>query len=179
MRHEADTVTERNTGEAGRTHEEAGHAAPDRPARSVFSEPSGQRGDPTFLAWLRFWAQLVILAALTIFGAAVASNAQETQNYQAGMMLAVAAFALLLLLVKRRLDGESDNLFSLVLVDDISGLWLVVPLFTIAALIGIIIAGIFQFGTWYIFGLGLFGASVIAILLQIKHVFDRIDRGEG
>jgi hypothetical protein len=64
----------------------------------------------------------------------------------------------------------------MLLVDDMRGLAVVISLFAIAALAGIILASAYAFGTFYLFGLGLFGASVLAILWQIKHVFDRIDR---
>jgi hypothetical protein len=92
-------------------------------------------------------------------------------------MLAAAALALALLLVKRRLDGGPGDLAGMLLVDDLRGLAFVIPPLAIAALCGLFIAAAFPLDPRYLFGLGLFGAGVLAILWQIKHVFDRIDRG--
>lgn len=142
-----------------------------------------QRGTPEFAdlrlfwSWLRFWVQLAVLAVLVIGGAFFASKGRQPGDYQSGLMLAAAAFILAVLLVKRRLDGAPDDLASLVLVDDMRGLAFIIPLFTIAALAGLVIADAFPTDPRYFFGLGLFLASILAILLQIKHVFDRIDRG--
>jgi hypothetical protein len=166
--------------EARRTRDERDHplSNPPRPA------PEQQQGMPEavdphlFWSWLRFWVQLAVLAVLAIGGAFFASAGGQPGDYQSGLMLAAAAFILAVLLVRQRLDGAPDDLPSLVLVDDMRGLALVIPLFTIAALAGLVIADAFATDPRYFFGLGLFLASILTILLQIKHVFDRIDHGK-
>jgi hypothetical protein len=137
-----------------------------------------EEADPFFWPWLRFWAQMAVLAVLMIVGVFFASEGGQAGDYQSGLMLAAASVALAVLLAKQHLDGAPDDLASLVLVEDMRSLAVAIPLFTIAALCGLIIARSFPVGPRYLFGLGLFGASVLAILLDIKHVFDRIDRGE-
>jgi hypothetical protein len=155
--------------------EQLPHPAPDQ-TRGM-PEPADPR---LFWSWLRFWVQMAVLAVLAIGGAFFASGGKQPGDYQSGLMLAVAAFILAVLLVKQRLDGAPDDWASLVLVDDMHDLAFVIPLFTIAALAGLFIADAFPTtDPRYFFGLGLFLASIIAILLQIRHVFDRIDRGGG
>jgi hypothetical protein len=166
--------------EARRMLDDADRPLPEPPPRPM-AEDAREAPDFTdlrlFWSWLRFWVQLGVLAVLAIGGAFFASQGRQPGDYQAGLMLAAAAFILAVMLVKRRLDGAPDDLPSLVLVDDMRGLAFVIPLFTIAALAGLFIANAFPADPRYVFGLGLFGASILAILLQIKHVFDRIDRG--
>ena len=164
--------------EARRTLDDRDQPMPDPPHPAA----PQQRETPEFLdprlfwSWLRFWVQLAVLAVLAIGGAFFASTGGQPGDYQSGLMLAAAAFVLAVLLVRRHLDGAPDDLASLVLVDDMSGLAFVIPLFAIAALAGLVIADTFQADPRYFFGLGLFLASLLIILLQIKHVFDRGER---
>lgn len=136
-----------------------------------------QGADPSFWTWLRFWVQLAVLAAAAIFGAFAASAGGPPGNYPCGLMLAAAALLLIVMTVRRRLDGAPEDPGAMLLVDDMSGLALVIPLFTIAALAGLVLASAYGSGPFYRFGLGLFGASAVGILVQIKHVFDRRERG--
>ncbi|MGH7098362.1 MAG: hypothetical protein ACREE4_11965 [Stellaceae bacterium] len=174
--------------EGGRPQEETGQHAPARPpaptrkgAAPADEEAARMRAetDREFVAWLRFWVQLAILAALTIGGAFYASQSDQPGGYQCGLVLAIVAFLLILALVKRRLDGAPGDLASTLLVNDTNGLSVVVPLLAAAAIGGLVLAANDPPGPLYIFGLALFGASVLAILWQIKHVYDRTDRGES
>jgi hypothetical protein len=151
-----------------------------RPPPHTPEEKPGSGDDPRlFWSWLRFWVEMAVLAVLAIGGAFFASAGGPPGAYTCGLMLAAAAFVLAVLLVKRRLDGAPDDLASLMLVEDMRSLALVIPLFTLIALAGIFIARAFLAGPLYLFGIGLFGASVLAILLEIKHVFDSIEQGGG
>jgi hypothetical protein len=165
--------------EARRISDDAGHPLPEPPpgaAAEKAREAPGFTDPRLFWSWLRFWVQLAVLVVLAIFGMFFASQGRQPGDYQSGLMLAAAAFIMAVMLVKRRLDGVPGDLSSLLLVNDMRGLAFVIPLFTIAALAGLFIANAFPAAPLYIFGLGLFGASILAILLQIRHVFDRIDR---
>lgn len=173
--------------EAGRP-QEGERRAPDRPLERARADAAQEDKeavrmraeiDREFLSWLRFWVRLAILAVLMIGGAFYASQSDQPGAPRSGLILAIVAFILILALVKRRLDGASGDLASMLLVNDINGLSVVVPLLGAIAIGGVILAADDPVGPLYIFGLGLFGASVLAILWQIKHVFDRSDRGEG
>lgn len=174
--------------EAGRPREEGERRALERPLVRT-REDAAREGehaarvraeiDREFLSWLRFWVRLAILAVLMIGGAFYASQGDQPGAPQSGLILAIVAFILILALVKRRLDGAPGDLASMLLVNGINGLSVVVPLLGAIAIGGLVLAADDPVGPLYIFGLGLFGASVLAILWQIKHVYDRIDRGEG
>lgn len=172
---------------AGRPQEEVERRAPDRPPAQMRAEAAPgdeetarmrKEANRSFLSWLRFWVQLAILTVLVIGGAFYASASDQPGAAQSGLILAIVAFVLILLLVKRRLDGAPDDLASMLLVESWLGLDIVVPLLAAVAIGGLVLAASSPPGPLYIFGLALFGAGVLAILLQIKHVYDRIDRSE-
>jgi|GEM_PF-997674 hypothetical protein len=163
------------------TRRDVARPAPDRPPHQSGGEREetpDSAASRLFWPWLRFWVQMAVLAVLAITGLFFASRGRQPGDYQSGLMLAAAALALAVLLVKRRIDGAPDDLASLALVDDTRALAFVIPPLALAALAGLVIARIFPTGTRHLFGLGLFGAGVLAILLQIKHAFDRLDRGK-
>lgn len=175
--------------EGGRPRNEIEPRTPARPPAPAREDAAARRDEEAarmheeanqvFLSWLRFWVQLAILAVLTIGGAFYASWGSQPESYQSGLILAIVAFILIVLLVRRRLDGAPGDLASMLLVNSTNGLWIVVPLLAALAIGGVILAANDPPGPLYIFGLGLLGASVLGILWQIKHVYDRIDRGEG
>jgi hypothetical protein len=136
--------------------------------------PETKRG---FLAWLGLWLQLAVLAALAVFGLAVASRDVAPGDYASGLVLAVAAIALALLRIKHTLDGGAPGLGDFVLVDDMWGLGVAIPVFVVLALAGLFVARAWESGAMHTAGIGLFVVSGVIVFLDLKRVFDRLDRG--
>ena len=132
-----------------------------------------------FWSWLGFWAQMLVLGVLAVVGAFAASGAERSGDYDCGMILSLAAIALAFLRLKRQLDGGASGFADLLLVDDMPNLALVIPLFAIIGLAGLFIAHAWEHGDMHTAGVALFIASGVAVFLNLKHVFDRIDAGGG
>ncbi len=143
-------------------------------------EPSGPpaQSDREFRRWLLFWLQFAALAALAIVGARIASADAHPGDYFCGLVLALAAIALALLLVKSACDGKWAGLGDVVLVDDMRQLWLAIPLFAAIGLAGLFVAAAYDEGSLYAAGLALAAVSVLIILFDIKRVYDRLDEGQ-
>jgi hypothetical protein len=127
-----------------------------------------------FWLWLSFWIQFLILAVLAVIGAFVASEDARPGDYLCGMLLSLAAVALAFLRLKHRLDGGASGWGTFLLVDDMTHLALVIPLFAIIGLAGLFIAHAWESGAMHAAGLGLFVASGAFVFLNIKRVFDRM-----
>jgi hypothetical protein len=132
-----------------------------------------------FWSWLGLCAQFLALAALAILGAAAASADRRPGDYLCGLLLTVAAIALAFIRLKQVFDGGPTGLGALVLVDDMRGLAVAVPLFVVIGLAGLFIAHAWESGSMHAAGIGLFVASGIIVFLDLKRVFDRIDAGAG
>ena len=126
-------------------------------------------------AWIAFWAQLVVLAALAVLGAFFASDDSAPGDYACGLLLSLAAIALAFLRVKNRFDAAADWV-SFLLVDDMANLLAVIVVFTILGLAGLFTAAGFDHGGLHDAGVALFAASGLGVFLSMKHVFDKADR---
>jgi hypothetical protein len=135
------------------------------------------RRDPETRAWLFFWLQLFVLGAIAGFGFAFAAANGGPGDYDVGLGLAIAAILLGFLRLKLAFDGGARGLGELLLVDDMAGLFPVVPLFTVIGFAGLFLAAAWKSGSLYVMGLALFAACALAIFLNIKHAFDRTDSG--
>lgn len=135
----------------------------------------GDSRDKALRGWLRFWLQLLVLAAVAGFGFAFAAADRGPGDYAVGLCLALAAIVLGFVRLKLALDGNAQGCGELILVDEPASLAFVVPLFTVLGLAGILLAAAWKSGSPYAAGLALFAASAVIIFLNIKHVFDRID----
>jgi hypothetical protein len=133
------------------------------------------RRDPEMRAWLIFWVQLLVLAAIAGFGFAFAAADSGPGDYDVGLGLAIASILLGFLRVKLALDGDARGLGELLLVADMGGLFFVIPVFTVIGFAGLFLAAAWKSGSLYLTGLALFAASALMIFLDIKHVFDRAD----
>jgi hypothetical protein len=144
-------------------------------------EPSGGPGrdDREFWHWLLFWLQFAVLGALAIAGAGIASANAHPGDYACGLMLALSSIGLVLLLVKRAFDGSRLDWGGLLLVDDMRGLALAVPLFALIGFAGLVLARAVEQGSLHAAGLALFLVSAAIILLDVKRVFDRLERKRG
>jgi hypothetical protein len=129
-----------------------------------------------FLSWLGFWAQFLVLGLLAAIGAFFASADQRPGDYQCGMLLSLGAIALGFLRAKHQLDGGAPGWGTFLLVDDMKSLALVIPLFLVIGLAGLFLAHAWETGAMHAAGVGLFGISGVIVFLDIKHVFDRMDR---
>jgi hypothetical protein len=125
--------------------------------------------------WFAFWAQFVVLGALTVLGLCVASDG-EPGDYAAGLMLAIGAVLLAFLRLKAWFDGTGDDWTSFLFVDKPAHLIVVVPLFTIIALGGLFVAA-GEPGSLQSAGVGLFVVCGLIIFLSLKRVFDKLDSG--
>jgi hypothetical protein len=128
-----------------------------------------------FWPWLGFWAQFLILGVLAVVGAFVASGAERPGDYACGMLLSLGAIALAFLRLKHRLDGGASDWGDFLLVDDMRGLAIAIPLFAIIGLAGLFIAHAWEGGAMHAAGVALFIASGAIIFLDLKRVFDRAD----
>jgi hypothetical protein len=128
-----------------------------------------------FWSWLGFWLQFLVLGVLAVVGAFVASRGERPGDYPCGMLLSLGAIALAFLRLKHQLDGGASGWGSFLLVDDMSNLAVVIPLFAVIGLAGLFIAHAWESGAMHAAGVALFIASGVIIFLDLKHVFDRMD----
>jgi hypothetical protein len=131
--------------------------------------------EDAFWSWLGFWLQFLVLGVLAIIGAFVASGDARPGDYQCGMLLSLAAIALAFLRLKHQLDGGAPDWGGFLLVDDMRGLAVVIPLFAIIGLAGLFIAHAWESGSMHAAGIGLFIASGAIVFFDIKRVFDRLE----
>ena len=138
-------------------------------------DQSSEGVDIGYGAWILFWAELVVLALLAMLGASFASENRDPGDYLCGLTLALAAVALAFLRVSRRFDGAAADWGGSVLVDDIPNLTAVIVIFTALGLAGLFIAAGIAQGGLHDAGIALFLASGIAVFLNLKRVFDKLD----
>jgi hypothetical protein len=131
--------------------------------------------EEAFWSWLAFWVQFLVLGGLAIIGAFVASSDARPGDYRCGMLLSLAAIALAFLRLKHQLDGGAPDWRSFLLVDDMRGLAIVIPLFAIIGLAGLFIAHAWESGSMHAAGIALFIASGAIVFFDIKRVFDRLE----
>jgi hypothetical protein len=128
-----------------------------------------------FRQWLGFWVQFLVLGVLAVIGAFAASADQLSGDYACGLLLSLGATALAFIRLKNRFDGGPQSWGDFLLVDDMTNLAVVIPLFTVIGLAGLFIAHGWESGNLHDAGLGLFVVSGVIVFLDIKRVFDRID----
>ena len=129
-----------------------------------------------FWSWLGFWVQFLILGLLAVIGAIVASSDERPGDYQCGLLLSLAAIALGFLRLKHQLDGGTPGWGTFLLVDDMKNLVVAIVLFALIGLAGLFLAHAWESGAMHAAGVGLFGASGVIVFLNLKNVFDRMDR---
>ena len=130
-----------------------------------------------FWSWLGFWLQFLILGVLAVVGAFVASRGERPGDYACGMLLSLGAIALAFLRLKHLLDGGASDWGDFLLVDDMRGLAIVIPLFAIIGLAGLFTAHAWEGGAMHAAGVALFIVSGVFIFLDIKRVFDHMESG--
>jgi hypothetical protein len=126
-------------------------------------------------AWIGFWLQLIILGLFVVIGAFFASADSDPGDYSCGMLLILASLALAFMRLKARLDGSAID-WSYLLVDDIANLIAIIVIFVILGLAGLFAAASIDSGGLHDGGVALFVASALAVFLNMKRVFDNLER---
>jgi hypothetical protein len=135
-----------------------------------------EAGELGYGAWILFWAELFVLAAVALLGAFFASADAAPGDYACGLGLSLAALALAFLRLKARFDGVPAAWGGFLLIDDMTNLVAAIVVFTVVALAGLFLAAAFDEGGLHDAGVALFVASGLAVFLDLKHVFDNLDR---
>jgi hypothetical protein len=135
--------------------------------------------EPGYGAWLAFWGELILLALLAVLGAFFASAKASPGDEVCGLMLSLAAIALTFMRLKHRFDGGDPGWAGFLLVDDPVNLVAVIVVFAILALTGLFVAAGVDHGGLHNAGVALFVTSGIAVFLNLKRVFDNLDRQPG
>ena len=135
-------------------------------------EPSA----PAIGVWIAAWAEFVLLGYLAVIGAFFASDNVSPGDYTCGLILSVASVVLAFMRLKSRFDGDTGDLGSFLLVDDLANLIAVIVVFTIVGLAGLFIAAGVEYGGLHNAGVALFVVSGIAVFLNLRRVFDNLER---
>jgi hypothetical protein len=130
--------------------------------------------DRAFWSWLGFWVQFLVLAICLVLGAFAASGADEPGDYAAGTILIICALGLGFLRLKQSFDGLPSGLSNFLLVDNLAGLAVVIPLFAVIGIAGLFLAQAWPYGSLHDAGIALFVFSGVIVFLDIKQVFDRM-----
>jgi hypothetical protein len=133
-----------------------------------------QAADRAFWSWLGFWVQFLVLGICVVLGAFTASGSEEPGDYAAGIVLIICALALAFLRLKQSFDGRPSGLGNFLLVDNLAGLAVVVPLFAVIGIAGLFLARAWPYGSLHDAGIALFVFSGVIVFLDIKQVFDRM-----
>jgi hypothetical protein len=134
-----------------------------------------ESAEPGYGAWLGFWGELIILGLLALLGASFASAQASPGDEVCGLLLSLAAIALAFMRLRHRFDGGDPGWAGFLLVDDLGNLIAIVVVFSILALAGLFVAAGFDRGGLHNAGVALFVVSGIAVFLNLKHVFDKLD----
>jgi hypothetical protein len=129
-----------------------------------------------YWSWFGFWAEFVGLGLLAILGAFFASRGGAPGDYATGLTLSLAALALAFFRLKRHFDGAPAGWSRFLLVDDMRNLALAILVFTALGLAGLFVAAGSQQGSLHIAGVALFVTSGLVVFLDLKNVFDTLDR---
>jgi len=140
------------------------------------SERPAESDRETVASWLGFWAQFVVLGLLAILGAFWASDG-EPGDYSCGLWLSLAAIALAFLRLRHRLDNGPGGWGSFLFVDDMGNLLAAIVVLTILGLIGLVVGAGTDSASLEAGGVALFLVCALAILLNVKRVFDNRDAG--
>ena len=129
-----------------------------------------------FWSWLGFWAQFLVLGLCVVIGAFAASICAGPGDYVTGMLLIIGAVALAFWRLKNRFDGAPWGWGDFLLVGNMTSLAVAIPLFAVIGLAGLFIANAWPYGSLHSAGIMLFVVSGVIVFLDIKHVFDQMNR---
>lgn len=120
------------------------------------------------LTWLGIglWG---LIAVLALFGAAEASSHGA---YVCALLAAAGALAMVLVNLKRYLDGKMPRILPDVLVSRVESLMVLIPVMAALGVVGLFLAASARSGGVEYAGYGLFLAACITVFLSIKNCFD-------
>jgi hypothetical protein len=127
-----------------------------------------------YVAWIAFWAQFIVLAAVAILGAFFASEGGEPGDYSCGLWLSFAAIALAFMRLKQHFDAGRTDGPTFPSVDDVTNPIAILVVFVILGLAGLFLAADNEADSLHDAGLVLFGASGFTVFLSLKHVFSKL-----
>jgi len=140
------------------------------------AERESGESDQGYWAWFGFWAELVMFGLLAIAGGYFASHGGGSGDYATGLVLGVTAIALAFLRLKRHFDGAPTRWDRVLLVDDTRNLVLVIAVYVALGLAGLFVAAAEADGSLHVAGVALFATSGVIVFLNLKNVFDTLDR---
>lgn len=127
-------------------------------------------------AWIVAWGELGLLGLLAIVGAFYAAEAATPGDYGCGMILIVASIALAFVRLKARFDGAPADWGGFLLVDDWANFTAITVVFAAVGLAGVLVSASYDRGGLHNAGIALFIVSALAVFLNLKHVFDILER---
>jgi hypothetical protein len=137
---------------------------------------SGQKpetAERAFWSWIGFWLQFLILGLCVVLGAFIASGDAEPGDYAVGIVLILSAAALGFLRLKQVFDQTPVRFGDFLLVDNLAGLAVVVPVFVVIGLAGLFITRASPGGSLHDAGTALFVFSGVLVFFNVVRVFDR------
>ncbi len=138
-------------------------------------DESSEDRNREFLFWIAFWLQILVLVFLVAVGFFFASAARGRGDYAVGLALSLSAIALFFFFLKRSLDGDHRLWGGFLFAETMGELAVAIPLSTVIGLLGLFLAHAAESGSLYAAGMGLFAASALAVFLNIKRTYDRIE----
>ena len=114
-----------------------------------------------YLAWIAFWAQIIVFGFLAILGAFCASERGEPSAYSGGLWISLAAVALAFMRLKQYFDIRQQDAPPFLFGADMSSLVAVGGLFAALVLTGLLLAANKKIGTAHDAGLILSGPAVL------------------
>ena len=142
-------------------------------AAMVESGQKPETAERAFWSWIAFWLQFVILAVCVVLGAFMASGDAEPGDYAVGIVLILSAGGLGFLRLKQSFDQPPAKLGDFLLVDNVAGLTVIIPLFVVVGLAGLFIARAWPGGSLHDAGIALFVFSGLIVFFDIIRVLER------
>lgn len=139
----------------------------------VESSQKPQTAERAFWSWIGFWLQFIVLAVCVVLGGFTASGDAEPGDYAVGIVLVLSAAALGFLRLKQNFDQPPARFGDFLLVDNVAGLAVIVPVFVVIGLAGLFIARSWPAGSLHDAGISLFVFSGVLVFFDIVRVLDR------
>jgi hypothetical protein len=150
----------------------AGHAAP----HSESAEGGEAIGAGAAWRLIAPWLGYVFLAASGVLGLMTASAGADEATYDAGLATFLVALLIIIVRMRRQLDGHEIGFLLPVSVETSDSLFASIAVLGVLGLAGVVLAASVG-GAFYGIGLALLVVSVALIFNDIKRYFDRRDRG--